>query len=393
MGYVSGARMKISEATFHITQKPEKLSETVTITGNATTPKGKTFRFEEQRAVVRGNYIVTKPMLANKHLATRKTQFVKPMTIDWRVKYKKDGIPKTKDLGSSKHTVYVTLKKPNTGEFHTLYLTALHLATSNPGAKGTLGEAKKQAIEKTWKRFETQKITNWDNKPLYYYKSGHGFSYTPSCLISQATAQFLGEFLTSSEGQCDAFEKLFQAALAANGIQSTRISVKSKPYEYVDSNGMRKSDEPNILIKNWNYSNPTLNDTSPYQWRFIINEEDGGYYGMVPKNDNNRYGDLTSEVGLAGQNSPTPSEKVCGRHFIVKVTDEKAIKEGGLTTFYYDPSYGVSYHGEKEEAQRDFENKAVDGYFRFFEKEDQNEPDGYFRVQQSRGLDKILFSQ
>jgi len=275
-------------------------------------------------------------------------------------------------------------------------LTALHLASSNQGAKGErIGEAKKQAIEKTWQLFETKKITNWNGDPLYYYKSGHGFSDTPSC-TSGNTAEFLGEFLTSSEGQCDAFEKLFQAALAANGIQSTRVIVESKPYEYVDSDGLMRSDVPNILVKNWSYSNPTLNDTGSYKWRLILNEEKGGYDGMVPKNDDNRYGDLINEVGLAGQNSPTPSKKICGRHFIVKVTDNEAIKEGGLATFYYDPSYGVAYNGEKEEAQREFENKAVDGYARYFEKDNkdkQEEPYDYYRVRQSNGLNNITFSE
>jgi len=73
LGYVSGARMKISEAKFRITQKPKKLSETVTITGNATTAQGKTFLFEDQRAVVMGSYIVTKPMFLNRHLAKKLT--------------------------------------------------------------------------------------------------------------------------------------------------------------------------------------------------------------------------------------------------------------------------------------------------------------------------------
>jgi len=198
--------MKISEAKFRITQKQKNLSQTVTITGNAKTSQGKTFVFEDERARVDGSYVLTSAMLANGHLAQKRTPFFNPMTIDWRVKYKKDGIPKTKYLGSSKHTVYVTLKKP-LRKFAKLYLTPLHLATSNSGARD-----KVQALEKTWELFETKQITNWDSKPLYYYKSGHGFK--------DLACDDLSALLSMGKGQCDTFEKLFRATLSANGNSS-----------------------------------------------------------------------------------------------------------------------------------------------------------------------------
>jgi len=362
LGYVSWARMKISEAKFRITQKPKTLSQTVTITGNATTPKGKTFTFKDERAVVSGNYVITKPMLANRHLATRQTQFFNPMTIDWTVKYKKGSLPKTKTLGSSKHTVYVTLNKPYTPEFDTLYLTSLHLAVSNQGAKGKMGEAKKQALKKTWKLFETQKITNWDNKPLYYYKSGHGFK--------DLACDDLSALLTMGKGQCDTFEKLFRATLSANGISSEQVVISTKE-SYVDNVwGMGLRGHLQALSKNWTFKTPSLSDTGAYKWRLILKDEGDSVDGMVPANKNNNYADLISEEGVAGQNSPTPSEKTFGQHFIVKITDSQAIEDGKLTTLYYDPSYGVAYKGNKEEAERDFEDNAVDGYFRQFKDKD-----------------------
>ena len=71
---------------------------------------------------------------------------------------------------------------------------------------------------------------------------------------------------------------------------------------------------------------------------------------MVPPQPGGVYGDITSNAGLAGQNSPTPSEKAFARHFIV-------LPAAPLNTTYYDPSYGVTYTGPN-----DFEVKAVDGY-------------------------------
>jgi hypothetical protein len=185
----------------------------------------------------------------------------------------------------------------------------------------------------------------------------------------------LGEFLTSGKGQCDTFERLFEAALAANGIRSKLVDVYTK-------------NKDKVLTKNWAFPvKPSFNDTGAYQWRFILKEEgldnDGKMmYGMIPANQNNKYGELVSQVGLAGQNSPTPSEKVFGEHYILKITDVEAISNGRLTTFYYDPSYGVIYKGKKEEAERNFEKDAVAGYYKQFlkkEKEGDKKPN-YFRA-------------
>ncbi len=119
-------------------------------------------------------------------------------------------------------------------------------------------------------------------------------------------------------------------------------------------------------------------------------------YGMVPANQNNKYGELVSQVGLAGQNSPTLSEKVFGVHYIVKITDLEAISDGHLTTFYYDPSYGVTYSGEKEESEQNFETDAVAGYYRAFHdpgQPDENEEPSHFRARKHDDLNNIIFSK
>ena len=58
----------------------------------------------------------------------------------------------------------------------------------------------------------------------------------------------------------------------------------------------------------------------------------------------------------------------------------------GLKTFYYDPSYGVTYEGEKEEAERNFEKDAVAGYYKQFTK-NEKKPDQkptYFRARKPK---------
>ncbi|RKZ76438.1 MAG: hypothetical protein DRR16_30425 [Candidatus Parabeggiatoa sp. nov. 3] len=375
IGYVSGKTLKI-KAEFAIEEKPEEI-KTVTITGNARTPQGKTFIFQDKGRSLSGDSLITKAMSANGPLASKRTQFINPLTIDWTLKYKKDGIPKTKNLGSSKHTLYVTLNKP-LEDFYKIYLTLLHLATSNAGASDEV-----EALKNTWEMFETKSITNWDSKPLYYYKRGVlGSLY---CGLKENQIEFLGRFLASGEGQCNAFERLFRAILGTNGIESKTVEAYTGNEDY-------------ILVKNWQFSGKgSLTGTGDYKWRLILNYEgivknDSGnkdIFGTYPLKDNHAYGKLISLEGIAGQNSLpplfAPAEKVCGVHYLVKVTDKKALNKG-LKTFYYDPSYGVAYEGEKEEAERNFEKDAVAGYYKQFlnnEKKTNQKPN-YFRARKKK---------
>ena len=73
------------------------------------------------------------------------------MTIEWKFTYKKNGIPKTKNAGRSQHKVYVILDKPLRPieiEENEVFLTVLHLATSNSGAENDA-----DAVWNTWQLF------------------------------------------------------------------------------------------------------------------------------------------------------------------------------------------------------------------------------------------------
>jgi hypothetical protein len=97
-----------------------------------------------------------------------------------------------------------------------------------------------------------------------------------------------------------------------------------------------------MIVKTFQFPAMSFPAAAEYKWKMEIN--DGDY--MVPTLPGDRYGDLLNVDGLAGQNSPRPSEKFFDFHFIV-------LADGG----YYDPSYGVTYTGE-----RAFETSALVGY-------------------------------
>jgi hypothetical protein len=67
---------------------------------------------------------------------------------------------------------------------------------------------------------------------------------------------------------------------------------------------------------------------------------------MVVGQSGHNFLDCTDILGLAGQNSPWPSQKVFDNHRI--------IQKG---TVYYDPSYGFSSN-----SKRNYEEAAVAGY-------------------------------
>lgn len=115
-----------------------------------------------------------------------------------------------------------------------------------------------------------------------------------------------------------------------------------------------------MIIKKWSFPqtgsnpNPLYNTGLPYPFPYLMKL--GWQDFMFPALAS--YGDPTNGYGLAGQNSPDPSEKVFGSHFIVKV-------QGSLTPPstpgpYFDPSYGRWYTDPT-----DFEKNAVAGYMWF----------------------------
>jgi hypothetical protein len=231
--------------------------------------------------------------------------------------------------GSTSSEVYVTLAAPSGVSESVMPLTAVKLAIGSGGATTQAG-----ALQNTWQRFlGPANVDGWDGRPLYYYEQGVGFQ---GCAINSI------QLLTSptGSGQCGSWANLFMDALAINGITSSFIQIQA-------------TDKSSMLINNWTFNVPSHLYQAPYNWNLILpNEGVNVGPGMVPLSSVS--GDITSDSGLPGQNSPTPSEKLFGLHFIVQAPP-------GSSSGYYDPSYGVQYTGPCG-VPDGFESNSIAGY-------------------------------
>ncbi len=255
--------------------------------------------------------IVSLPQTDSTGFFTNTVDFLDKMEIEWL--YATVGSTNYNQAGVSSNQVYVCLDEPGAV---LLYHTVVQLACSVGHATSA-----DEAVSNSWSQLTGTDFTTWDGKTLYYYKPGVNFDNTP---------QTVSELLSSSNGSCYAWMRLFGDALLVNGINSTQVEVTSPTNDC-------------FLVKDWNYGTPSFTNTPPHNWKlqFATNDVD-----MVPVPPGSVYGDLTSLSTLEGQHSSPPSEKVFGGHYILKYN--------GL---YYDPSYGVTYA-----STNDFQANAVDGY-------------------------------
>jgi hypothetical protein len=239
-------------------------------------------------------------------LAASKVDFYKPMTIKWQ--YAHPSRQKYLDAGRSTNQVYVSLQPPIPGN---LYHTVVHLACSKPGAT-----TENQAVANTWSFFTGKAVETWDEQPLHYYEAGVPWANDVTDV---------GNLLATQNGQCNSWRELLESAWHVNGIVSQGASATS-----TTSGG--------FLVKKWAFGTPTLG-VPPYDYYLELNNPDGS---MVPSTS----GDVQEQSGIAGQNSPSPAERVFGVHYFQL-----------WNNLYYDPSYGVNYTDAA-----DFQSKAIAGY-------------------------------
>jgi hypothetical protein len=280
---------------------------------------------------------ITVNLTGNTAFPASQTQHYQPLGVTWS--FSSGGQPcssgpsQCEPAGSTSSEVYVTLATPlpfSEPTMTVMPLTAVKLAIGSGGAT-----TQTTAFQNTWQNFVgPANVTGWDTRPLPYYLQG---------VMALANATDAYELLASEDsngnpaqtetGQCGSFAHLLIDALAVNGIPSTFTVVQP-------------NDNSQMLVNNWEgFNGPGSLPSTPFNWELVLPIEN--YVqpepGMVPLSSVS--GDLTSGTGAAGQNSPTPAEKVFGLHFIVQAA-------GG----YYDPSYGVTYTSEC-----DFENHLA-GY-------------------------------
>jgi hypothetical protein len=170
-------------------------------------------------------------------------------------------------------------------------------------------------------------VKAWNGDSIFYYPEGADFN---------CDTFSLSDFLQQRAGKCNAFVGLFDHSLAINNLTDKFVEVKTK-------------DDSLFMVKNWSAKKQSFPEENRFE--FYLTYEGGVDYGMVPPPKS--YGDLVNEVGLPGQNTPTPSEKVFPDHFINDLSSVSGLKGDR----YYDPSYGVTFKDAD-----DFERKAVYGY-------------------------------
>jgi hypothetical protein len=260
------------------------------------------------------------------------TQHYQPLGVTWS--FSMNGQPCSSNpsqcsaAGATSSEVYVTLSSPSGLSESVMPLTAVKLAIGSGGAT-----TQTAAFQNTWEQFAgPANVDGWDGRPLYYYEQGVGFN---GCAINTV------DLLTrpTGSGQCGSWAHLLMDALAVNGIQSSFVTVTPMAGTW-------------MLINNWTFNKGSYPTNPQYKWNLTLGIENGACCGMVPLPAGSVFGDLTSDPGLPGQNSPTPSEKAFNLHFIVKVG-----KISGIGGPYFDPSYGATYTGNC-----DFERQAVAGY-------------------------------
>lgn len=253
------------------------------------------------------------------------TAHYQPFGIAWS--FSQGGSTYFEPIGDTEHEMYVTLADPILG-LHPPYRTSIDLAVGD----GFTDVAGVGAF--IWNQFEGPAgVHNWQGRPLSYYPTGTAFG---GCALDET------DLLTGTgAGRCGSFAQLFKSVMEVHGIEVHTIVVEAK-------------DGTRMLVKNWTYGKPSFPTDPEYKWILVLVAEPTGP-GMVPPKPGGVYGDMTSGVGIPGQNSPTPSEKAHENHAIVLVPAPLATAIGAP---YVDPSYGVTFADES-----DFETKAIDGYY------------------------------
>ena len=357
--YSAGQTMLLS-ATFNLSPSPVNFPSFM-LKGNVSGLGGTTmtnivFVLSQTTDQVKADFSATNPF-------GTATKFYNPMDISWEVCNSA-----CVSIGSSSNQVYVTLAPPLPSIATPIFRTPLHLAVSDDGAAD-----RATAFAKTWAKFAVYgggpaNVKRWNypaaDSSLSYYAGGF------SVCKASAAAGLLYD--PNGYGQCASFASLLQHALAINGIASQIYKVEPNKYYFGAAEAM--------IVKNWGFG-PSSIAFQPYgagtpiwNWQMLLGTDDQMVEpGGIPRLD---FGsDITNAVGLPGQNTNTPAEKVFGSHYIVYL-DPYAYP--GLTNAasgfgtidpgcfdspsdapgpFFDPSYGQYYKDASS-----FECKSLEGY-------------------------------
>lgn len=232
--------------------------------------------------------------------------------------------PYTEFVGVTNIPLYLALYQPN---YAPVYRTVVQLATEGPTLEATQTAL---LLQKVWSKFASRSVTSWKGTPLTYYPTGQKFD---ACALTEQALLTQWNY----DGRCGSFAPLLAKALGLNGITAQKISVVPQP-------GFAKG----FLVRNWSIKKTSHSAEPDWKWLWKTTPSPSSNE-MVPAPDpGETYEDLTSLLGLSGQNSGTPSQKAFPDHAIV-------FSQGR----YLDSSYGSEYSGPQA-----FEANSIAYYFR-----------------------------
>lgn len=232
----------------------------------------------------------------------------KAFQLQWEVKF---GSSAWAPVGTTTHTVYVTLGDPKTSLRQE---TLFYLGCKN--ADGQIYEA--ITVGRIWNEFTDLKTPRVDGIRMKYWNP------------EQTACQSLVLMLASPDGNgtCVAWANLFQALIDVQGISGVEIVEIESLFH--NDNGYsfdNLTDRGSFLVKNWTF---LPNGSAP----------------SVCAPFTHRETEANDELGVEGQGNPNPPRAFLN-HYIAKFRGK-----------FYDPSYGSGAFA----TPYDWEKTSLDGY-------------------------------
>ena len=219
----------------------------------------------------------------------------KAFKLQWQVKV---GDLDWFTVGTTKHTVYVTLDDPKT--------TLRQETLFELGCRNADGIDQPSTVtDAIWNEFKDRIVKRVDGVQLTYYNSKHCDNKTTSTLL---------EF---GDGQCGAWARFFIDVRKVQGIDDMGDYVTFIP---IQADG--------IYVKNCRFEGSGSNSTHEFPY---INIPNGPHNGSTRNISSWRFQDVIDEPGIPGQGNPDP-HPMFESHQLVFIEGK-----------YYDPSYGLTF--------------------------------------------------
>jgi hypothetical protein len=237
--------------------------------------------------------------------------------LDWQMSM--DNGVSWSPVGSTHHTVYVTLAAPLTVGLsqETLFYIGCKYANGR--------KTSNNMIQGVWAHFKGLNVTRVDGTELYYYQSYN------------AGATGTRKLIATGDGQCTAWANFFLDVLKTQGFQ--------KPDNYVTIMPLLSSNDNGFIVKSWTFHGQGTSGHANYPFINLYSEPfylDTEYNWVSSQEVTKVHGSISGQ----GPNPNPPS--VFPTHTLTYVNGR-----------YYDPSYGKDYA-----TLQGIDNLAIDGFVR-----------------------------